>query len=183
MFPAGSEVVMIARTELTVIVKVAVAVELAIEVAVTVAVELVNRMPGGGALYVTEVVVLPVNPPTPERLQFTPSLLVSFATVAVIVTACPGLSVCPEEGDSVTVTVGLEEQPSRKKVPTTIPKARYGIGLNFPNDLSSQDSRNVLSKPQLTRRKTALANQFYGLRSRRSKLHRQERSTDQTRAN
>lgn len=70
--PAVSDAVVIVKTEFTVIDSVAVAVVLAIEVAVMVAVVVAVTAFGSGAVYTTELVVLLLNEPGPDRLQVTP---------------------------------------------------------------------------------------------------------------
>ena len=76
----------------TVICSFAVELELAIEVAVTIGFS--SLVTCFGALYVTDLAVLLLSLPTPERLQFTPELLESFETVAAISSICPAKSVC-----------------------------------------------------------------------------------------
>jgi len=118
------------RTAFSVIDSVAVMVELATEVAVTVAVVEVETV--AGAVYTTEVVVLPLSEPGPERVQVTPPLVLSLATTAVIVTVAPGFSDCPEEGDRVTVMELLPpEQPAETIAQTRIPNANNERTLNF----------------------------------------------------
>lgn len=127
--PDGSEVVVMASTAFTVIDSVAVIVEFATEVAVMVAVEVADK--AVGAVYTTCVVVLPLNVPRPERLQVTPSLFLSLATVAVMVNVCPGFKVCPEAGASVMVRELLPEQPAKRTAQTRIPTANSDRALNF----------------------------------------------------
>jgi hypothetical protein len=117
------------NTAFSVIDSVAVMVELATEVAVTVAVVEVETV--AGAVYTTEVVVLPLSEPGPERVQDTPPLVLSLATTAVIVTVAPGFSDCPEAGDSVTVRELLPEQPAKTTAQTRIPNADSERTLNF----------------------------------------------------
>jgi hypothetical protein len=72
----------------------AVAAELAIDVAVTETTCVV--VTDVGALYTTEVVVAPLSVPTPDKVQFTPWLLESLLTTAVIVEVPPALIDCEE---------------------------------------------------------------------------------------
>ena len=62
---------------------------------------------GEGAVYVTEVVVCPLSAPRPVKLQVTPLLDLSFATVAVIVTVWPATADCVPLGERLMVT-GLD---------------------------------------------------------------------------
>ena len=117
------------NTAFTVMVSVAVIVELATEVAVIVVVAVADT--ALGAVYTTEVVVLPLNVPRPERLQVTPSVFVSWATAAVMVTACPGFSASPEAGASVIEGVLLPEQPAKTTAQTRTPNASNERTLNF----------------------------------------------------
>lgn len=95
----------------TVICSFAVELELAIEVAVTIGFS--SLVTCVGALYVTDLAVLLLSLPTPERLQFTPELLESFETVAVISSSCPAKSVCGQAGLNETVTGALDSAPTR----------------------------------------------------------------------
>ena len=80
--PTGREAVEMPKTGLTVMSNVPVIVVLATEVAVTV--EVVSIEMPTGAIKVTEVEVWLVRLPGPVRLQVTPWLLTSLATLAVI---------------------------------------------------------------------------------------------------
>jgi hypothetical protein len=100
----------------------------ATEVAVIVAVVETEMLVG--AVYTTEVVVLPLSAPTPVRLQVTPWLLVSLVSVAVMVAVCPGFSDVSGV-DSVTAMVLLPEQPAKTSAQTRIPSASNERSLNF----------------------------------------------------
>jgi hypothetical protein len=108
---------------------VAVTLLFATEVAVIVAVVFVDMLLG--AVYTTEVVVLPLNEPGPERVQVTPPLVLSLATVAVMVTVAPGFNDSPEAGANVTVMEPLPEQPAKTSVQTRIPTATNERALKF----------------------------------------------------
>jgi hypothetical protein len=115
------------------------------EVAVTVAVVVTEMV--AGAVYTTEVVVLPLNEPGPDRLQVTPALLVSLATEAVMVTVPPGFRVCPEAGVNVIERVLLlPEQPAKTIVQTRIPNASNERAFTFltvsPTEVLTISSRN-----------------------------------------
>ena len=135
------------NTAVRVIDSVAVTLVFAIEVAVIVAVVLTEILVG--AVYTTEVVVLPLNEPGPVRVQVTPWLFLSLVSVAITVTVCPGLSDCPEAGDSATVMALLPEQPAKTSAQTRIPNANSKTARTFltvsPQKVVTTSSRN--SKP------------------------------------
>jgi hypothetical protein len=114
----------------TVIDSVVVMLLFATDVAVSVAVVVTERV--GGAVYTTVVLVLSLNVPGPDRVQVTPPLVESLATVAVMVAVSPGFSDCPEAGDSVIVRELLPpEQPAKTTAQTRIPNANDERTLNF----------------------------------------------------
>jgi hypothetical protein len=76
--------------------------------------------------------VLPPNAPGPDRVQVTPILVVSFATAAVTVNTCPGLTVWVPEGDNVMLRVWLDEHPEIQTVQTNMAMARGQKALNCP---------------------------------------------------
>ena len=127
--PAGSEVVVIVSTALTVMDSVTMMLLLATEVAVMVAVVVTERV--GGALYTTVVFSLSLKVPGPERVQITPPLVESLATVAVMVCVSPGFSDNPEAGESVIVRELLPEQPAKTVAQTRIPNVTDKRTFNF----------------------------------------------------
>ena len=135
------------RTAVSVIDSVAVTLLLATDVAVMVAVVEVEMLLG--AVYTTEVVVLLLSWPGPDKVQVTPWLFLSLVRVAVIVTVAPGFSDCPEAGANVTVRELLPEQPAKTSAQTRIPTATDDRTLNFltisPLKVLTTSSRN--SKP------------------------------------
>ena len=116
-------------TAFTVIDSVAVMELFPTDVAVMVAVVVTERLVG--AVYTTVVFVLLLRVPGPERVQVTPPLVESFATVAVMVCVCPGFSDSPDAGASVTVRELLPEQPAKTTAQTRIPNPNDERTLNF----------------------------------------------------
>ena|SRR5579862_3836877 len=116
-------------TAFTVIDSVAVMLLLATDVAVMVAVVVTERVVG--AVYTTVVFSLSLKVPGPERVQITPPLVESLATVAVMVCVCPGFSDNPEAGDSVIVRELLPEQPAKTVAQTRIPNVTDKRTFNF----------------------------------------------------
>ena len=109
---------------------VAITVALATEVAVIVAIVVVNKL--AGAVYTTEVVVLALNVPGPERVQVTPSLFLSLATVALMVTVCAGFSDSPEAGVRVIPVLLLPpEQPVEANATTRALNASNDKAFDF----------------------------------------------------
>ena len=116
-------------TAFTVMDSVAVTLLLATDVAVMVAVVVTES--SVGAVYTTVVFSLSLKVPGPERVQVTPPLVESFATVAVMVCVSPGFSDNPEAGDSVIVRELLPEQPAKTVAQTRIPNVTDKRTFNF----------------------------------------------------
>ena len=138
----------IVNTAFTVIDSVVFMLLLATDVAVMVAVVVTEMLVG--AVYTTVVLVLSLNVPGPERVQVTPPLVESLATVAVMVAVSPGFSDCPDAGVSVIVRELLPpEQPAKTIAQTRIPTTTDERTLNFltvsPLKVLTISSRN--SKP------------------------------------
>jgi hypothetical protein len=122
--------VVIVNTAFTVIDSVVFMLLLATDVAVMVAVVVTEMLVG--AVYTTVVLVLSLNVPGPERVQVTPPLVESLATVAVMVAVSPGFSDCPDAGVSVIVRELLPpEQPAKTIAQTRIPTTTDERTLNF----------------------------------------------------
>ena len=120
----------IVNTAFTVIDSVVFMLLLATDVAVMVAVVVTEMLVG--AVYTTVVLVLSLNVPGPERVQVTPPLVESLATVAVMVAVSPGFSDCPDAGVSVIVRELLPpEQPAKTIAQTRIPTTTDERTLNF----------------------------------------------------
>lgn len=116
------------------------------EVAVIVAVAFAEI--GEGAVYVTEVVVCALSTPGPVRLQVTPAVLESLATVAVIFTAWPATAFCAALGPRVMLIgsggdpdPGPDEHPDIR--PATIKAKQNSLFMGrllLPKQCDSNDA-------------------------------------------
>ena len=112
--PAGMVVVVMTGGGTRVTVAVAVLVGSLIDVAVMTTVVVVVTLTG--ALYVTPVVVAPLREPGPlVMVQFTPALLASLATVAVMAKVLPWSRDCDVADVIVTEGPTLVAQPVTKR--------------------------------------------------------------------